>query len=373
MICLIGYDGYLLPGFCALSGYVYVYSQFMSEQQQASDHNMSGREQTPHDAMIKKAFEDKLLAIMFFRLVLPRHIASKINWQTLEPAKDTFVTDNLKRLNIDLLFTVRYYDNTMVCLMLMLEHKSYLPDQHDSIDLQLINYQAAVYTHQYGQHQKANEARKAKGQPAEPLKFSKIIPVVLYHGNRPWKVKSWKALLSVEGVPEADDLPGLAHTYVLQDLQKMTEGELQQFYKDTSKLLVMALCLKHCHHKQFIDKLPQLYQLAREMTKPAQAVEIIDALGVYLGYLVEPEDYPRVLTITEQIDTDLNRKFMSIIEYTEKKGIAEGIAKGKVEEKLLNKSIVKALREGAMTPIQIAKSLEVPLDDVLDWKHTLGM
>ncbi len=296
----------------------------MSKQEQVSVNNHAVKEQTPHDAMVKKAFENKLLAMMFFSLVLPRHMTRRINWQTLEPAKDTFVTGNLKRLNLDLLFTVRYHDNTMVCLMLMLEHKSYLPDNDESIDLQLINYQTAVYNHQHARHQHANKTRRDEGQPLERLKFSKVVPVVLYHGDRPWKVKTWKQMVSVDGLPEADDLPGLAHTYVLQDLHKMTDQELQQFYKEASQLLMMTLCLKHCHDKQFIEKLPKLYQLAKEVTTPAQAVEIIDALGVYLGYLVEPEDYPRVLTITEQIDTTLNRKFMSIIEYAEKRGKAEG-------------------------------------------------
>ncbi|MEM0952480.1 MAG: Rpn family recombination-promoting nuclease/putative transposase [Cyanobacteria bacterium P01_H01_bin.74] len=271
----------------------------MEEQEKQSNGDSTVREQTPHDALVKKAFENRLLAILFFKLVLPKKLAKKINWQTLEPVKDTFVTDRLKRLNLDLLFRVRYYDNTEVCLMLLLEHKSYLPDSDESIDLQLIRYQTAVYTEQEVQHQLANKARKEQGHPTRRLKFNRVIPVVLYHGNRSWNVSSWQEMLSAGGVGEADGLPGLDHSYVLHDLHSKTDAELQSFYREASQLLMLALCLKHSHDKQFIAKLPRLYALAREVTAPEQAVEIIDALGEYLGYLVEPDDYDRVFTITD--------------------------------------------------------------------------
>ena len=51
----------------------------------------------------------------------------------------------------------------------------------------------------------------------------------------------------------------------------------------------------------------------------------------------------------------------------------KGEIKGKEDEKAKSKQIVKALREGAETQEQIAKRLGVTLEEVLDWKNTLGL
>ena len=271
----------------------------------------------PHDAAVKKTFEDTLLAAMFFRLILPERLTKKINWDTLELLKDTFVTDTLKRHYLDLLFKVSLVDNTQVCLMLVFEHKSYLPGHDESIDLQLMNYQMAVYNSLYAQYKSNNAALHDLELPGQPLKLSKVVPVVLYHGSRKWNLPSWQQLTALEGLPEADQLPGLNHSYYLHDLQAMTDEELQQFYQNTAKLLLLALCLKHSHDNDFLGTLPKLYQLAKEVTAPTEAVEIIDALAVYLGYLVEPAQYQYVLQVTSQIDHTLNSKVMNIIEAAE--------------------------------------------------------
>ncbi len=300
----------------------------MDNQEKPKGPTKPAMQKTPHDAAVKKSFEDLVLAAMFFRLILPQYITNKINWDTLELLKDTFVTDTLKRNNLDLLFRVQLVDNRALCLMLVFEHKSYLPGLNDSIDLQLMNYQMAVYNTLHAAHVRNNEALHEADQQGQALKLPKVVPVVLYHGNRKWNLPNWQQMTEVAGVPEADALPGLSHSYILHDLHAMTDQELQQFYSKAARLLLVALCLKHSHDDDFIGTLPRLYQLAKEATAPNEAVEIIDALAVYLGYLVEPEQYQYVLQITGQIDNALNNKVMNIIEAAELRGEAKGEARG---------------------------------------------
>ncbi len=120
----------------------------------------------PHDAYFKSLFGRTSTARQFFRLYLPPEMVWELDLRTLELDKDSFVSERLREYFSDLVYRVRRKDGNAAFIHLLLEHKS-TPDRWTA--LQLLGYQFELW-----------ERAKESGGPL-PL----IVPVVLYHGQRP--------------------------------------------------------------------------------------------------------------------------------------------------------------------------------------------
>jgi len=61
-----------------------------------------------HDELIKKAFENPLVAREFFDEHLPDEVKKLIDINNLKLEKDSFIEKNLKKSFVDLLFSVKF-------------------------------------------------------------------------------------------------------------------------------------------------------------------------------------------------------------------------------------------------------------------------
>ncbi|SFS80242.1 Rpn family recombination-promoting nuclease/putative transposase, partial [Halolactibacillus miurensis] len=66
--------------------------------------------QNPHDKLFKETFRHKDVTKDFVTYYLPAHIVEQIDVNTLEPQKDSFITQDLKEVFSDLLFKVNIHD-----------------------------------------------------------------------------------------------------------------------------------------------------------------------------------------------------------------------------------------------------------------------
>jgi predicted transposase YdaD len=97
---------------------------------------------------------------------LPELLAG-IRLDTLQPAKETFLSADEHEKRLDLLYSARFVDGKEVLIYLLLEHKSEI-DRH--IALQLLSYVLKI-----------QEWRRRNQQPP-----CVVIPVVIYHGDKTW-------------------------------------------------------------------------------------------------------------------------------------------------------------------------------------------
>lgn len=124
-----------------------------------------------HDGLFGFAFDKKNVAESFIKEFLPVDITKDLDFSTLTPDKDTFVDQKLSRCYADVLYHIQFRDKPAY-LYLLFEHKSWEPNFPG---VQLLKNMARIWeTHL--EHHKGTK------------KLPPIIPMLIYHGEQPWKV-----------------------------------------------------------------------------------------------------------------------------------------------------------------------------------------
>nr|WP_016756392.1 Rpn family recombination-promoting nuclease/putative transposase [Leptospira santarosai] len=130
----------------------------------------------PHDRLIRETLQDKEDAISFFKYNLPKNVQDLLDLNKLELSQSSFISENLKEEQTDLLFQIPLKSGEKTNVYLLFEHKSYLDD---SVFSQLLGYISAIYKSQY----KADK------------KYSVVIPFVFYHGE---SLGLWEVILKID-------------------------------------------------------------------------------------------------------------------------------------------------------------------------------
>ena len=120
-----------------------------------------GRAQNPHDAFFKDILANIAHATAVMRYILDADIVAVLDWDKMEPQKDTFITPAGRELRADALFKLPFKEaGKDDYVYLLLEHKSTQPS---GINSQLRNYTHQIYNEQQTLHL--------------------VIPIVFYHGR----------------------------------------------------------------------------------------------------------------------------------------------------------------------------------------------
>ena len=118
-----------------------------------------------HDGLFKSLYGNSKLAVDIFRIIFPEEVFALYDWANLRLEKDSFADG----LRADLIFSVPLlgFPDTRTLVFIILEHKS---SNDPKLFWQLYMYQHNLIKERY-------------------LKYGyvpKAIPVVCYHGKRPW-------------------------------------------------------------------------------------------------------------------------------------------------------------------------------------------
>jgi len=163
----------------------------------------------PSDAFVRKVLKRLPLVRMLFQIILGPAKAALIDWATLKPADTALVTSRLKRRNLDLLFSVKYHDQTNLNLMLVFEHKSHPPAKDKSPLLQLLKYEVSVLEALEDHRRVENARRRKANEPTIDEPIGTIGSVLFYHGKSPWQVPNWQQWTGLERVPARQRITGI--------------------------------------------------------------------------------------------------------------------------------------------------------------------
>ena len=125
----------------------------------------------PHDKLFKATFSNPENAAAFLRHHLPPSVANSIQWTALEYHPGSFIDEQLRGSEADLLFRVKAQD-AEVFLYLLWEHRS---SPSPLMALRLLSYMVRIWTQQ---------AQEQSGT----VRLAPILPVVLAQDKRRWKV-----------------------------------------------------------------------------------------------------------------------------------------------------------------------------------------
>ncbi|WP_061249246.1 Rpn family recombination-promoting nuclease/putative transposase [Leptospira alstonii] len=272
----------------------------------------------PHDRLMRETFQDKAEAISFFKDTLPSEVLKLLELSNLELSESSFVSEELKAEQTDLLFKIPLKSGHQANVYLLFEHKSYLAP---GIYIQLLGYLAEIYRNQ---HRNGGT-------------LCVVIPFVFYHGEKEWRLGarflnqftlSFEELMHLKVfIPDFRiELFDLSGVEVEEKLESIT---LQVIFGVVQRI--------HEGEKVFERVLLGLFSLLIDITDEAKRVAILNKLLLYI-YSVR-DSKPSALK--DLLHLSNLKRYEELAMTTAEKLIQEGKIEGKIEDarKMLAKGI----------------------------------
>jgi predicted transposase/invertase (TIGR01784 family) len=270
--------------------------------------------QYPHDRFCKEVMGQPDIAAEFLSLYLPAQLVALTDFSDIEPVKGSFVTEELQEYFSDLLFRARLKTGADVYVYILLEHKS---DIDKWVAFQLFGYLPLIL-------------EKIRGKSK---KLPLILPVVFYHGNRPWNIADNLGALFETPGDLAAFRPYLPEfRYHLCDLARYRDEDLT----GRPHLQAILRVLKHALQDDLNQQLATIFAMFKESNLPPSRIfDLLKVVVVYLthGTKADPKELEEAFTMNlGEYSTDpgeLTGTFLDKwIIAGQQKGLQEGEKKG---------------------------------------------
>lgn len=266
----------------------------------------------PHDHFFRMAMANKRVAREFFEAHVPNDLRKIIDLDHLELQSGTYIDDMRQESIADMLFKTTINGHEAL-LYLVVDHQSQ-PDE--LMPFRVLKYICNIID-QYIKDKKTSRI---------PL----ILPLVVYHGTRPWTYST--------NINELVDAPKeLVDAYFLRpfmliDLNKIEDAVL----KKHAWAGVMELTLKHIFARDMLPHICDIIELLKhiEQSNGNNFAEIVLIYILDRGELGNKEAF--VDLVKTKLAPEVGEKIMTIAEQFK----AEGIEKNKLEiaERLLQEN-----------------------------------
>lgn len=298
----------------------------------------------PHDHYFRQAMSNPHVAREFFESHLPQELLKHIDLNYLESYQESFI-DNLREENIvDILFKTKFADKEIL-LYLLTEHQS---TPCKLMPLRMLRYQLNAITH----HMKITEKKEI------PL----IIPLVVYHGKKPWIYsRNIKDLVSAPR--------WLIDKYFLQpfqliDLNTIDDEQLKRkIWSGT-----MALTLKHIFKRDFLPYLPEIAKLLKKIHSRDHSYA--ESTWFYIINVTEISDKQEFYDIIKKdYIPEAGEKIMTFAEHLRQEGweqgiqqgMQQGMQQGKLEEQ---RNLIKRMFSKGLNSNEIAQLTDLPVEEI---------
>lgn len=290
---------------------------------------------TPHDSLFRALLDEPARAEEILRRHLPREITAQLADVQPIPVSGTFIDEELRNSQSDLLFEVRLKDGETAYVYILLEHKS-TPDARTP--LQLLRYMTRIWD-----------------RVADPdvRRLPVVIPMVVYHGTAPWTVPRSVVDALHPQVPFREQLRDLR--YFLLDLNRTADEDLAQDPETRSGLLA----LKYAFRRDGMDRLTDILRGLRDGTLlEGQVVH-------YIAKVFRDLTPDRLRAAARQVAPELEAKMVSLVEYCREEGRMEGRQEGIATGKAFALLSVLRARFGPIAP-ELERRIEAAGSDELD-------
>ena len=258
----------------------------------------------PHDKFFYDSFGRPEIARNFLEEYLPAEIRQLLNLEHLVWQKDKFHDSQMHEYQSDLLYLSQLLTGEAAYIYLLFEHKSYVDNW---VAFQTLEYMVRIWA----------EQKKLK-QP-----FSPVIPIVIYHGEQPWRVST--EFLALFDMPEAlrPYMPNFR--YHLSDFSHHSEEKI----RGRVWLRVTLAVLRAIFDPRLREQLPHLVSLIFELRKQKAGLEYIRTILYYVTRATGKVSRQDLRAALLQQGPLGERTMMTIAEAF----IQEGFERGKVEGK----------------------------------------
>jgi predicted transposase/invertase (TIGR01784 family) len=108
-------------------------------------------------------------------------------------------------------------------------------------------------------------------------KLPPIIPMMIYHGEYPWKVDT--NFISMFDIPDTMKKYIPTFSYELTDVSHMSEEEI----KGEVELRIVLTAFRYIFNPEILSRLKDIFQLFRELPDKNKFNQYLEALLIYLG------------------------------------------------------------------------------------------
>ena len=262
----------------------------------------------PHDRLFRAVFSDAGEAASLLRNALPDTIRSSFDWTTLSQRDGTFIDEELRESQTDLLYQVEHTETGQpMSVYVLLEHQS-SPDP--LMRLRMLRYCCRIWEDDLRSDPERRELRP-------------IVPVVFYQGARGWTYSTEFADLFPEAARAWPWIPRFAH--VLLDQTGLAPEAVAGNVKTRIVQLLMMAAFGH--------RAPEALRLAAELASLPEAADESN-LDLFLLYLTTTQENEGIDTFKETMQhhgIDIGGKLMTYAQEMLEKGRAEGQAEGRAE------------------------------------------
>jgi predicted transposase/invertase (TIGR01784 family) len=283
---------------------------------------------TPHDKYFRTMLSNKDVAKDFLEWHLPDFIKKKIDLDTVEAKKDSFVDDNFKKLETDILFSLNFNDKPGYIYTLVEAQKK--PDR--LMPIRLLKYLIAIMEH----HIKNNEDKQ----------LPTIYPLILYQGKALWNHSTnfFALFLEPDLVKQI-----LTNDFQLVDIHRIPDSEFGKHFLSG----VFEACIKWGATRDIINTL--------DVLKP----DLIKILNLNKGALVAILTYLGDVGNTD-VETliewgknagSVGEEVMALRQELEQIGEDRGFEKG------VKKTALKMIKEKADLKF-ISKVTDLPVKEI---------
>ncbi|WP_342226358.1 Rpn family recombination-promoting nuclease/putative transposase [Rickettsia endosymbiont of Urophora cardui] len=271
--------------------------------------NDGSSERPRHDALIRKALENPIVAKEFFEMHLPKEIKAMFSSHTLKMEKESFVEADLKNSISDILFSAKFKDNTGY-LWILLEHQS-TPDHF--MAFRLFKYMMDII----GRHLTLKPNCKHL-----PL----VYPLVFYNGkkqyNAPkniWDLCQHKELM--QDIWTKDHQVINVHDIPDEELKKKAWAGILQFF------------MKHIHERDLLKRWYEVAELLPELAKLNIGIDYLELILTYTLIKIEKSDKIELEKILKsRLNTEQGEKLMtSLAHHWKEEGIQQGMQIGEAK------------------------------------------
>jgi predicted transposase/invertase (TIGR01784 family) len=263
----------------------------------------------PNDRFFKKLFGLVSVVRDYFKEVFPKHLSTKLDLNTLKLDTTSYITSELEEYYSDIVWQCQLEGKkSVVHICFIFEHKSYVPAYPH---IQIGDYKQGAYNKQLAAEQ--------------PL--SVVVPIILYHGKRPWIVKPFSSYFGDvdEGFQRFID----PCEYYLTNLQDYPDETIEAF---TNIFLMKGfLAMKYHSDKNYIRRhYAILAFVGIDKNNSKEELDFSEYFHVYLynisgGGITKKE----IDTQIEQIeDNSKKKKMYNYFDELRKEGREIGIEKG---------------------------------------------
>ena len=236
----------------------------------------------PHAMFFEKVFSREDVAQDFLQNYLSETIVNRLDLKTIHLEKESFISNELKSSQADLLFSVRTIDEKIIFIYILLEHKSFIDRW---VMLQLLGYIVKICERQREMNklnrQEIRKQNKHDGKPEntgiDTEYLEPVLPVIIYHGKTEWGAQKPLSSLFHDSENYQKYIPEFTY-----ELINTADFNIDLF-KGNVIVHIALMIMKHYFMDDFEEKVPELLKLLAEFFE--QYDTDLGFLEVFLRYI----------------------------------------------------------------------------------------